>query len=287
MSKISELAVVDPAAQIGQNVRIGPFCVIGPDVTIGDGSELNNSVTIEGMTTIGKNNVFYPYSVVGVVPLDLKYQGEPTETIIGNSNVIREHVTIHRGTELGGGQTVIGNENILMTGMHVAHDCIVHNRTLIGNQVLLAGHVTVQDGAVISAMVGVHHFVRIGKYSYIGAKTAARRDVAPFLKTSGNPAKIRGVNTEGLSRNGFSQTDISEMKQAYKKLFRASRDGDTILSRLDELERENNSNEQVSYLCEFLRRSFTSPLGRAQETKRQDKPEDRVIRKPSELRKKS
>lgn len=284
MSKISELAVIDPGARIGENVSIGPFCVIGAEVSIGDGCEIKNNVTIDGTTSLGENNVIYPYAVVGVAPVDLKYKGGVTETIIGDSNVIREHVTIHRGTELGGNKTVVGDNNLLMVGSHVAHDCIIQNHTLIGNQVLMAGHVKIEDGAVVSAMAGIHHFVSIGRYSYIGAMTPVRRDVPPFMKVSGDPPEVRGVNTQGLNRNGFSSVEMTDMKQAYKKIFLASKNGKTLLARLEALE-EKDLNVQVNYLCDFMRRSYASRFGRAEETRRQDKPEDRSVRNPNEIQK--
>ncbi len=286
MSNISELAVIDPAAKIGKNVTVGPFCVIGPDVEIGEGTEIMNSVTLDGNTRIGKNNVIYPYAVVGVRPLDLKYKGEPTLTLIGDNNVIREHCTVHRGTELGGGKTVIGDNNLFMTGSHVAHDCIIQNNILIGNQVLFAGHVKVEDYAVISASVGIHHFVTVGKYSYIAGMTAIRRDVSPFMKIAGDPEAVRAVNSEGLSRNGFDASEILALKEAYKKLFRSNGDGKNLIDQINELQSQSSLTEHVKYLCEFTRNSCESRFHRSQENNRHDTQADRQNRSPVEIQQK-
>lgn len=284
MSNVSNMAVVDPSAKIGSDVTIGPFCVIGPDVIVGDGCELKNSITVEGVTRIGKNNVIYPYAVIGIASQDLKYKGELTLTNIGDGNVIRENTMIHRGTEMGGGETVVGNYNFIMGGAHIAHDCVLADNILLGNQVMLAGHVKIETGAVISAILGVNHFVSIGKYSYVGAMSPVRRDVPPFMKVSGDPAEIRGVNVEGLKRNGFSEQDMADIKFAYKQLFRAQKRGRCIEDALEELSHENDLNQNVRYLCEFVHKSCQSPNHRALEVLRTDTEADRVRRKPFEVR---
>jgi len=280
MAEISKLAAVDPEAKIGKNVTIGPFCVIGPHVEIGEGCELMNNVTIQGVTHIGPLNVFYPNAIIGVTPQDLKYDGSPTQTLIGFGNVVRENVTVHRGTELGGGKTVIGNENLLMVGVHIAHDCVIGNRTIIGNQTQLAGHVAVQDNAVISALVGLHHFVTVGRNSYIGGLTPVRRDVPPFMKFDGDPNEVRGLNEEGLRRHGFSDDDIAALKEAYRQLFRNT----AITSGLDALEKQGITNPHVQYLCEFMRRSCASRFARSQESERKDANCPKQGRRPLELR---
>lgn len=282
MSEISKLAAVDPAARIGDNVRIGPFCTVGADVVIADGCELMNSVTIKGKTTIGKNNVFYQNAVIGVAPQDLKYKGAPTETIIGDSNVFRENVTVHRGTELGEGRTIIGNNNLIMVGVHVAHDCIMHDNILLSNQTQLAGHITIEEGAVISALVGLHHFITVGKYSYIGGLTPVRRDVPPFMKFSGDSNEIRGVNEEGLKRNGFSQEDIAQIKKAFRRLYR--QDNKNIAAVLEQMREDEDINDHVSYLCDFVGKSCQSRFARFKETARQDSLQDRIHRNPFEVR---
>ncbi|MCK4629070.1 MAG: acyl-ACP--UDP-N-acetylglucosamine O-acyltransferase, partial [Sedimentisphaerales bacterium] len=220
MSEISNLAVIDPSAQIGSGVTIGPFCVVGPDVVIEDGCQLINNVTVQGITRIGRDNVFYSNVVIGAAPQDLKYNGAPTETIIGKGNVFRENTTVHRGTEKGGGRTVIGSGCLFMVAAHIAHDCILENKIILANQTLLAGHVQIEEGSVVSALVGLHHFVRVGKYSYVGGLTPVHRDIPPFVKFSGDPNEVRGVNEEGLKRNGFSPEDVARIKQGYRQIFR-------------------------------------------------------------------
>lgn len=281
MTQISKLAAVDPEAQLGKNVRVGPFCVIGPDVTIDDGCELMNNVTIQGITRIGQNNVFYPNVVIGTAPQDLKYDGAPTETIIDYGNVFREGCTVHRGTELGGGRTVIGKENLFMAFAHVAHDCHVADKTIIGNQTLLAGHVAIEDGAIVSAMIGLHHFVTVGKYSYIAAMTPVRRDVPPFTKFSGDPNEVRAINEEGLKRNGLTADNIAALKRAFRTIFRNDA---SVSAGLDELEGQETLDENVRYLCQFMRQSCQARFGRYRESARTDLTGQKRRRDPFEIR---
>ncbi len=278
MSLISSQAVIDPAARLGREVRIDPFCMIGPDVVIGDGCCLMNNVTIQGCTHIGAGNVFYPNCVIGVAPQDLKYGGEPTRTIIGDRNVFREYVTVHRGTEVGGGQTLIGDGNLFMVGVHIAHDCIVGDQVIIGNQTQLAGHVIVEDFAVISALCGAHHFTTIGRYAYIGGLTPIRRDVPPFTKFDG---EVRAVNEEGLKRNGFNDDDVAEIKKAFRLLYR--KDGD-MNEHLRQLRSTAPMNEHVDYLCRFVEASCQGRFGRFRELQRQDSRRERLRRLPHEVR---
>lgn len=280
MSEISKWAVIDPSAKIAEGVRIGPFCVIGPAVTIETGCELISHVTIEGVARIGPYNMFYQNVVIGTTPQDLKYQGGPTETIVGAHNVFRENCTVHRGTELGLGRTVIGNDNLFMVGTHIAHDCIIEDKTILGNQTMLAGHVKIEQGAVVSAMVGIHHFVTVGQYCFIGGMTPVRRDVPPFMKFSGDPNEIRGVNEEGLKRRHFSPEDIEQLKLAYRKLFR---EGRCISKQLDELEGQRDLNGHVQTLCRFMRQSIQDRYGRYQEMARQDNRRDRTYRRPADV----
>lgn len=280
MTDISEHAVIDPSATIGENVKVGPFCVIGPDVVIGDGCELISGVAIEGITRIGSNNVFYQNVAVGVAPQDLKYDGAPTETIVGYGNVLRENVTVHRGTELGGGKTVIGNENLLMVGSHVAHDCYVGNRTIIANQVQMAGHVTIEDYAVIEALLGINQFVTVGRASYVAAMTPVRRDVPPFMKFSGDPNEVRGVNEVGLKRIGFSDEDIEAVKDAFRLLFRQR----AISAGLEELGTCDELNAHVAYLRDFMCKSCASRFSRFRENERSDSVVTGKRRMPIEVR---
>ena len=283
MSEISKLAAVDPAARIGSHVSIGPFTCIGPDVTLGDGCQVMNNVTITGRTSIGEKNVFYPNAVIGAAPQDLKYRGDPTETIIGARNVFRENVNVHRGTELGGRRTVIGSDNLLMVGCHIAHDCILEDRIIVGNESLLAGHVKIETGVVVEALVGIHQFVTLGKYSYIGAMTPVRRDVPPFAKFSGDPNAVRGANEEGLRRNGFSDEDVTLLKQAVRRLFRRAA-GACLADNLNQLESQDGLNENVRYLCRAVRASSETRFGRHLENARADKADDRRRCNPADIR---
>lgn len=274
MAEISEMTSIDPTAEIGSDVSIGPFCVIGPHVRIGDGCRLISGVTIEGHTHIGPENLMYPNVTVGVAPQDMKYRGGDTRTHLGQGNVLRENVTVHRGTELGAGETHIGDHNLFMVGAHIAHDCRIGSETIIGNQTQLAGHVQVGDGAVISALVGLHHFVRVGAYSYVGGMTPVRRDVPPYLKLDGDPNRVRAVNEEGLKRKGFSAEDIDSLKAAFKRLFRRSQQN--LQGELERMLAEGDRlSEPVRTLCEFLLESCKGRYGRFEELHRRDRPGDR------------
>ena len=201
---------VDPTARVaagaglGPGVRIGPYCVVGPQVRLGARTVLHSHVVIDGETTIGADNQFFPFCSVGLVPQDLKFKGESTRVEIGDRNQIREFVTIHRGTAGGGGLTRLGSDNLFMACAHIAHDCIVGSGTIFGNGATLAGHVEVQDYATVSAYSGVHQFCRVGTHSYTGGFTVATKDVLPYSKTVGNRAHIYGVNAIGLTRRGFA-----------------------------------------------------------------------------------
>ena len=284
MSQIAEQASIHPSARIGEDVRVGPYCVIGPEVELGDGCELMNKVTLDGRTHIGRHNIIYPNCVIGSRPQDLKYQGSPTETIIGDRNVFRENVTVHRGTEMGGGKTVIGDENFIMVGAHVAHDCHLEDRILLSNAAMLAGHVKVESNVVISAMTGIHHFVTVGRHSYIGAYTPVRRDVPPYVKVNGDPPRVRGLNSEGLKRHGFTEQDLEELKETYKELFRTRRDGGSLAEDVERMRSTGTLGPHAQYLCDSVWRSCQSRFWRALEARRQDRFEDRLQHCPYEVR---
>ncbi len=215
-------AIIDPAAVIAPDAEIGPFCVIGAGVEIGARTRVMASVFIEGPTSIGEDNLFYPYSTVGVAPQDLKYKGEGSETRIGNRNRIREFVTIHRGTEGGGMVTRIGDDNLLMTYVHVAHDVQVGNHTVLANAVTFAGHVEVGDWAVIGAFTGVHQFCRVGRHSMIGGYSVITQDVLPFATVvSPRESKVFGANATGLERRGFEAASIDALHKAFRLLTRS------------------------------------------------------------------
>ena len=211
-------AVISPTAQLGENIEIGPFCVIEDNVTLGDGCRLHSHVVIHGHSEIGEENEFFPFAAIGIKSQDLKYAGEPTALIVGNRNVFRENVTIHRGTheEL---PTRIGSDNFFLAYSHVAHDCQIGNKNILSNNASLAGHVEVEDHVIISGLSGVHQFCRLGAHAIIGGMAKITQDVPPFTIVDGSPALVRGINKIGLERRGFSPEDLRALKTAYKKLF--------------------------------------------------------------------
>ena len=215
-------AIVDPAASLHPTAEIGPFCVIGAEVEIGARTRLMAHIYVEGPTTIGQDNIFYPYSSVGVASQDLKYKGERAFTRIGSRNSIREFVTIHRGTAGGGLTTTIGDDCLLMTYAHVAHDCRIGNHVILGNSVGLAGHVYVEDWADVSPFSGVHQFCRIGRHAFVGPYSVIKQDVMPYSLTSHQPeVQVYGANAIGLARRGFDKTVIESLQTAMRLLTRA------------------------------------------------------------------
>lgn len=275
MRKIHPAAVVDKNARLGEDVEIGPFCHIGSEVTLGDGCIVDDGVSILGNTTIGKNCHLYPRSAMGADPQDRKFQGGDTPLVIGDDNHIREMVTIHRGTETGGGITKIGNDNHIMVGVHVAHDTVIGSGCTIGNYVQLAGHLRVEDNVNIGGMCAFHHFVTIGRNAYLGGMSRVPTDIAPFMISVGYPATVRGVNAIGMSRNGYSPESVQSMTEAYKVLFsrRARANGRTLLKNVLALEARGNLDENVAYLCRFIRKTIQEGVkGRYRESKRHDRP---------------
>jgi len=216
---IHPTAIVSPEARIHETAEIGPYCIIGAEVEIGPRTRLMANVYLEGVTTIGEDNVLFPYSTVGVASQDLKYKGERTETRIGHRNKIREFVSIHRGTQGGGLVTSIGNDNLLMAYVHVAHDVRIGDHTILGNGVTFAGHVTVGDCAVIEAFSGVHQFCRIGKHAFIGGYSVITQDVLPFsLTVTPRESKLFGENKVGLERRGFGADTIEKLHKVFRVL---------------------------------------------------------------------
>ena len=215
-------AIVDPSARVAESAEIGPYCVIGPEVEIGPATRLMAHVYVEGPTGIGEDNLFYPYSSIGVASQDLKYKGERAETFIGSRNRIREFVTIHRGTQAGGLVTRIGDDNLLMAYVHVAHDCTVGNHVILVNGVTLGGHVTIEDWVEISAYTGVHQFCRVGRHAIVGGYSVVTQDVMPFSSTvSDRPIRVFGANKIGLERRGFARETIEALQTAMRLLTRA------------------------------------------------------------------
>ena len=217
---IDSIAIIDPKAKIGENVSIGPWTVIGPDVEIGDNCSIASHVVIRGPSIIGANNKIYQFSTIGDDTPDLKYKGEPTKLIIGNDNVIREGVTIHRGTVQDKGETVVGNHNLLMAYAQVGHDSVIGDHVIMVNNSSLAGHVIVGDWAILSGYALIHQYVSIGAHSFVGPAAFSYHDVPAFVTAFGSPAEPRTINKEGLKRRGFSADQIALANKAYKLLYR-------------------------------------------------------------------
>jgi UDP-N-acetylglucosamine acyltransferase len=213
-------AIIDPSAKIGNNVTVGPWTTIGPDVVIGDDCNIASHVVIKGPTIMGSGNSIYQFSTIGDGTPDLKYKGEPTKLIIGDNNVIREGVTIHRGTIQDQGETIIGNDNLLRAYAHVGHDCVIGNNVILVNNASISGHVYVGDWAILSGYALVHQFVHIGPHCFVGPAAFVYHDIPAFITAFGSPAEPRTINREGLKRRGFDADQIALANQAYKLLYR-------------------------------------------------------------------
>ncbi|WP_066965342.1 acyl-ACP--UDP-N-acetylglucosamine O-acyltransferase [Microbulbifer sp. Q7] len=238
-TSIHPTAIVDDSAKIGEGVKIGPYSVIGPDVEIGDGCEIASHVVLSGPTTLGKNNRIYQFSTVGQDTPDKKYQGEDTTLVIGDNNVIREGVTIHRGTVQDRGETTIGNDNLLMAYAHIGHDSVIGNNTILVNNVALAGHVFVRDWAILSGYTLVHQHCTIGEHAFTGMGAGIGKDVPAYVMVAGNPAEAKTINAEGLRRRGFTREEISLINKAYKIVYRRGLTTDEALESLCQLRQES------------------------------------------------
>ena len=244
-------AIVHANAKVGAGTVVGPYVTIGEHVTIGRDCRIGASCVIDGLTRIGDRNEIFPMASIGLVPQDLKFGGELTRLEIGDRNVIREFVTIHRGTKGGGGVTTIGDHNLLMAYTHIAHDCHVGSHTIFANGATLAGHVLVEDYASVGAFSGVHQFCRVGRYAFIGGYSVVTRDALPFVKTVGNRARIYGINTIGLIRRGFTQDAIAKLRRAYRHLLHSN-----TSRALSQIERDASlKTPEVGYIVEFIRSS--------------------------------
>lgn len=250
-ANIHPTALVASRASLGPGVSVSAYAIIGDLVTVGDDTRIGPHMIIEGPTRIGRNNHFTGHSSIGTAPQDLKYHGEPTELDIGDNNVIREFVTINRGTVGGGGRTTVGSHNLLMTGVHIAHDCHIGSHVIMANAATLAGHVEIADHSTVGAFVGVHQFCRIGVHAFVGGYSTLTRDALPFIKTVGdrNEAKTYDINSVGLERKGFSAERIDALKKAYRTLFRK---GLRLQDAIEKLCREGPSTEDVELLLQFI-----------------------------------
>lgn len=248
---IDPRAIVDPRAELAEDVTVEAYAVIGPDVQIGAGTWIGPHAVVRGPTRIGSDNKIYQFASVGEVPQDLKYQGEATELVIGDRNVIREFVTLNRGTVQDQGRTQIGDDNLIMAYCHVAHDCVIGNRVIMSNGAQLAGHVRVDDAAILSGFTLVHQFSHIGSHAFTGMGSAVNRDVPPFVLVSGNYAEAYGINKEGLKRHGFSREEIAALHKAFKLVVK----GRKLEQGLQEAELLAREFPRVAQLVEFVKNS--------------------------------
>ncbi len=292
MLKIADSATIQPGAELADDVDIGPGCYIGSDARIGSGCQLMPNVTIIGNTEIGNGNVFYPSTVIGAAPQDLKYEGSNTRLIIGDENIFREGVTAHTGTEVAGGVTEIGSHNQFQVGTHIAHDVKLGSHCILSNQVQVAGHVHIEDHVVISGLVGIQQFVTIGRFCFVAGAARCTTDVPPFTIFA-HDGEVMGVNVKGLSRWGFSEGSVQQLRDLCKQLFprrhasmnyyrlrnlygllprRHERNGTvTLARRIRDAEGNGPLDEHCQYLIDYLKRSIQHGVhGRYLESQRRD-----------------
>ncbi len=249
---IHSTAIIHPGAILAEGVQIGPYAVIGDQVTIGSGTSIGAHAVIEGPTEIGRDNRIFQFASVGAAPQDLKYHGEKSSLKIGDRNTIREFVTMHRGTESGGFKTIVGNDNLFMAYSHVAHDCIVGNRVILANGATLAGHVVVDDFAILGGLSAVHQFSRVGCHVMISGGAMVTQDVPPYTMAQGDRARPIGLNLIGLGRRGFSEETIRGIKKAYKLIFRSGLRLEEALGRIDA---ELEETPELQVFTDFIRSS--------------------------------
>lgn len=257
MSKIHPTAVIHDGAKLGADVEVGPYSIVGPNVTLGDGTRLLSHVVIDGLTEIGQACVIHPFAYLGASPQHTGYKGEPTRLVIGDRNIIREHVTMHTGTVQGHGVTTVGSDGLFMVACHVAHDCVVGNNVVMVNNATLAGHVHVADFVMMGGLSAVHQYSRVGRYSFIGGLAAVTKDVIPYGSVWGNHAHLEGLNLVGLRRRGFSRETISELRAAYRLLF--ANEG-TFQERVADTTDAHGSSPEVMEIIDFIQADANRPI---------------------------
>jgi UDP-N-acetylglucosamine acyltransferase len=262
---VADTACVDPRAELADDVEVGPYCVVGADVKIGRGTRLIGHVCILGTVDIGEGNVFSPFTVIGGDPQDLSYQGSATRVSIGDHNIIREGVTINRGTEKEDGVTRIGDHCFLMATTHVAHDCKLGDRITIANGTMLGGHVHIESHASVSGSVAVHHYSSIGGYSFIGGQSRIVHDVPPYMLIDGNPSKVRCINVVGLKRNGIGPEGIDALHEAHRLIYRAKM---SATHAAEILSSHGHMTSEVGRLLQFIHDQAEGKHGRARERMR-------------------
>ncbi|NQV19145.1 MAG: acyl-ACP--UDP-N-acetylglucosamine O-acyltransferase [Armatimonadetes bacterium] len=251
MTKIHPSAIVNPKAEIGENIEIGPFCIIGPNVIIGDNCTLFSNVIIDGNTTIGSGNKFFHSAVIGTIPQDLKYKGEPTRLIIGDNNTFREFATVNLSATMDE-PTRIGDNCLLMAYSHIAHNCRLGSNLIIANAVNFAGHIHVEDFVIIGGMSAIHQFVKIGKYAFIGGKSGLKKDVPPFTRGEGFPYRVIGLNSIGMQRKGFSDQQIAAIKKVYKIFYNSGLNTSQALEKVSEI---SELTDEQELFVDFIKNS--------------------------------
>lgn len=253
---IHPAAIIDPRAQLADDVQVGPYSVIGEHVRIGAGTVIGAHCVIDGHTEIGANNTFYRFCSIGGIPQDKKYNGEPTKLVIGDGNTVREYVTINTGTVQDIGTTRLGDDNWIMAYVHIAHDCQIGNHTVIANAVQLAGHIHIGDWCVLGGLSAVHQFVRIGAHTMIGGTSSIRQDIPPYLMGAGDPFRPVGINSEGLGRRGYTQEVIAALKEAYKILYRRQLTVAQATAQIRQLQHERpHAHDAIQLLTDFIEKS--------------------------------
>ena len=252
MSKIHQTALVNREAELDSDVEVGPYSVIGAGVRIGKATKVASHVVIEGRTSLGQGNVIYQFATIGSRPQDLKYRGEPSELMIGNHNTIREYVSLNPGTAGGGMITRVGNHNLLMMHCHIAHDCVLGSHNIIANGATLGGHVVVEDYVIVGGLVGIHQFARIGSGAILGAGSMVSKDVPPFCNATGDRARLRGLNLEGLKRRGFTKNAIDGLRKAYRIIFQSKL---KTKDALEKVRREVSPTAEIDILLHFIAHS--------------------------------
>ena len=275
MHTIHPTAVVEPGAQLAEDVRIGPFCWVGPNARIGAGTRLVSHVTVAGRTTLGEKNTVWPNAVLGGDPQDLKFEGEDTALVVGDHNEIRECVTLHKGTAKAGGVTRVGDHNLLMAYVHVAHDCTLGNHCMLANGVQMAGHVVVEDQVTVGGASAIHHFVTLGAHGFIGGMTRITKDSPPYMLLEGNPAEVRRLNSVGLKRQGIGEDSRLHLRDAFRRLYSSRADTGGV-GRTDAaceaLEDAYPLDAHVQRLVQSVRNAASGQHGRYLETFRRDNP---------------
>lgn len=260
MARIHPTAIVDPSAELGADVEIGPYCLIGPDVSIGERSRLIGHVFVERLTAIGPDCTIHPFAALGGPAQDTSYKGEPTRLVIGARNLIREHVSMHRGTVRGRGVTMVGDDCMFMAQSHVAHDCRVGNRVILGHAATLGGHVQLGDFVVTGGLCAIHQFTRVGRCGFVGGLVPLVADLIPFGSAVGHYGRLGGLNLVGLKRRGFAKEQIATLRRGVRRLFEGE-DG-TFQERLEEVERTFAESAEMMEVIAFIRAEGERPLAR-------------------------